>query len=206
MLLHNFESCIVSNGHVSEHFPITRSIQQGSPISSLLFLVTGQLLNSMLKSNDKIQGVKIDDQEYLISQFADDTDLYLMFDQETFNQVVEVFNKLENNIGLKVNYDKTSIYRMGSLENTNAQLYTMRVFQWVNNPPNILGVNLVEYTDTKAILSNFQGIMDKVEAVINNWQNRNLTLSGKIVLINSLIASLFVYKMSVLPNVPYSTQ
>ena len=37
------------------------------------------------------------------------------------------------------------------------------------------------------------------------WQNRGLSLMGRIQVINTLIASLFVYKMMVLPNIPQGT-
>lgn len=52
--------------------------------------------------------------------------------------------------------------------------------------------------------SNFAGLLDKCKTILNSWQNRQLSLSGKVIVINSLIASLFVYKFSVLPNVPFS--
>lgn len=203
-LFSSFCSFIESNGYISDSFPITRSVHQGSPISSYLFLITGQLLTYLVKSNSKLAGVSINNYKHVISQFADDTDLYLLFNQETIDQVISTLTTLENNVGFKVNYDKTTIYRMGSIEKSNAKLYTKKVFQWRNEPPNILGVDIVQYGDYNAILHNFTPILEKVEAILNSWKNRNLSLSGKVLVINSLVASLFVYKMSVLPNVPYS--
>lgn len=202
-LFTSLESCITSNGYTSRIFPITRSIQQGSPISSFLFLITGQLLNYMLKNDVTVKGIHMNNYDHIISQFADDTDLYLMYDQKSLNQVLSIFNILESNIGLKVNYDKTTLYRMGSLKNTDAKLYTMRSFNWINEPPNILGINIVEYDDNAATLANFEGILDKAQAILYQWSNRNLSFSGKVMVVNTLISSLFIYKMSVLPNVPY---
>lgn len=72
-----FESCIVSSGHISSFFPITRSVHQGSPISGFLFLICAQLLTCMIKDDDQIKGIDMGDTQYKISQFADDTDLYL---------------------------------------------------------------------------------------------------------------------------------
>ena len=39
--------------------------------------------------------------------------------------------------------------------------------------------------------------------MLNLWKSRSLTLIGKISIINTLVASLFVHKMQVLPAVPY---
>ena len=37
-----------------------------------------------------------------------------------------------------------------------------------------------------------------MKAALNAWQNRGLTLFGKILVVNTLTASLFVYKTTVL--------
>ena len=42
----------------------------------------------------------------------------------------------------------------------------------------------------------------KLRKTLNTWYNRGLTLIGKVQVINTLIASLFVYKMMVLPLIP----
>ena len=53
-----------------------------------------------------------------------------------------------------------------------------------------------------AIALNKEPILGKVEAILNTWKHRALTLIGKIEIVNSLIASLLVYRCSVLPQLP----
>ena len=69
----------------------------------------------------------------------------------------------------------------------------------------MLGV-LVAYDTprTNVLAINFDPIMQKCENIFNAWSNRRLSLYGKITIINSLIASLFVHKMYVLPLLPDS--
>lgn len=110
---------------------------------------------------------------------------------------------MEQSVGLKVNYDKTTIYRMGSIAHSNAKIYTISAFQWINIPPNILGVDIVRYDGNDATASNFKNVFERARAIIDNWKNRNISLSGKVLIVNTLIASLFVYKMAVLPNILY---
>ena len=78
----------------------------------------------------------------LISQFADDTNLFLSFDTSTLNAVVETLDIIHTDIGLKVNYDKTKLCRIGSLANTDAKLYTTRNFTWTKEPIEILGITV----------------------------------------------------------------
>ena len=48
---------------------------------------------------------------------------------------------------------------------------------------------------------NYEGLLVKIKATLNLWRRRNLSLIGKINIVNTLIGSLFVYKMMVLPTI-----
>ena len=52
------------------------------------------------------------------------------------------------------------------------------------------------------IQCNYQPLLQKVQAVISSWSQPNLSLFGKILIVNSLIGSLFVYQLAVLPDPP----
>ena len=62
-----------------------------------------------------------------------------------------------------------------------------------NNKHHVINLNY----DTSTIYT-------KVEAVLTNWKKRGLSLMGKVLIINSLIATMFTYKMTVLPKMPDS--
>ena len=81
--------------------------------------------------------------EHKLSQFADDTWFSLIFDQENLNTVLKTLNDFQNISGLKINYDKTELLRIGSLKNSNARLYTQRQLKWTNETVKLLGVHLV---------------------------------------------------------------
>ena len=49
---------------------------------------------------------------------------------------------------------------------------------------------------------NYDPLVLKVNATLKRWSGRDLSLLGKVHIVNTLIASLFVYKMFVLPNMP----
>ena len=52
-------------------------------------------------------------------------DLYLPFEKTVLNAVVDVLTDVEENTGLKVSYDKTAVYKIGSIANTDAKIYTV---------------------------------------------------------------------------------
>ena len=174
-----------------------RGLNQGCPLSPGLYLLTAEIMANKLRNNTKIKGVKIGNVEYLISQFADNTDLYLNFDQETVTETFAVLTGIKTNTGLRLSYDKTTIYRIGSLANSSAKLITPRKVQWTNESLCALGVDLFNEFDRREL--NIVHIINKMKVVASLWYYRNMSLTGKITVINSLMMSLYVYRMQVLP-------
>ena len=91
------------------------------------------------------------------------------------------------------------MYRIGSLRKTDTKWYTELGLRWDISSINIFGVN-VSFDASKYHQLNYEDIVKKITATIGAWKNRGLTLMGKFLIINSLIAALFTYKMSVLPK------
>ena len=104
--------------------------------------------------------------------------------------------------GFQINYDKTTIMRIGSLRNSNQTLIAQKAVSWTNEPINVLGVN-VSTNIYEAQSINYDNIMKKVRATMEAWCNRKLSLIGKILIVNTLIASLFVYTLTVLPGLSH---
>ena len=65
----------------------------------------------------------------------------------------------------------------------------------------MLGVT-ISHDERELIRKNYDSLIEKVKGILKIWSKRNLSLIGKINIVNTLVASLFVYKMMVLPNKP----
>ena len=72
--------------------------------------------------------------------------------------------------------------------------------KWINGTINVLGVE-VGGKEADLISLNYSPVFSKMQSILSNWSRRNISLLGKIQIINSLIVSLFVYKMYVLPKI-----
>ena len=179
---------------------MTRSVKQGGPNSAFLFLILAEIFAISLRENIKIKGFTIKEIHDFLNQFADDTDLLLKGTQECVSEVFEVISKYEKISGMKINYDKTVIYRFGSIKNSNAKFYVERNVNWKNDSINVLGVEVCQEKN-KLININYEVVLKKVQSTLNAWKHRNLSLLAKITVINVLTASLFVYKMTVLPSI-----
>lgn len=197
ILLKGTQSCTMNNGYISDWFYQNKGTKQGCCISAFLAVCCLEVFAHQIRNNDKIKGITINDVEYKLIQFADDLNLPLLFDHETLYEVENTLDSFEMTMGLKVNYNKTSIYRIGSLKDSNARIYTGKPFHWTNNAIKILGIN-IDHDFIAAQRVNLYSILDKANNVCKLWAHRQLSLIGKVTVINSLIGSLFVYKLSAL--------
>ena len=122
-----------------------------------------------------------------------------MYEECCINEAITTLATVESNTALKVSYEKTCIYRIGSLKHTDAKLYTVKPIQWSDGDIDMLGIRI----ENQAAQSNavIDKILDKMSNVAKCWANRSLSLLGKVLVINSLMSSLFVYAMAVTPKI-----
>ena len=77
MLYRSKSSSVALKQGLTDSFPVNRGISQGCPISPILFIMAAELLAILLKTSTDIEGINIFDKKFIISQFADDTALFL---------------------------------------------------------------------------------------------------------------------------------
>ena len=124
-----------------------------------------------------------------------------MNDQDTLNEVVDELERFRANTGLAVNFDKTTIYKIGKGKYLNEKLLTGKNFKWSNSNIELLGV-CIDIDSEKT----FNKILLKMQSVMQLWRMCGLTIRGKVIMLNSLVGSLLVYPMQFLPTVSKNMQ
>ena len=201
ILYTGYEVKIQNNGKFSQPIRINRSVHQGGVNSVNYFLLVAEVLALRLRDDKRIKGIPVKEILNLLGQFVDDMDMYLLANQESLNQVFKQIDQFHYHTGFTVNYDKTKILRIGALKNTDAKLITQRQVTWTNEPINVFGV-WVGNDEKEIVELNYSKVIEKAKAQLKAWRHRDLSLIGKINVVNTLVGSLFVYKMTVLPNIP----
>ena len=105
----NASTCVLVNGHYSSWFDIGRGVRQGDPLSPYLYLICAEVLSIMVRENEKIKGMNINNKEVLLLQFAADTTLCLDGSEESFYKSIQTLTKYALISGLKVNAERTQV-------------------------------------------------------------------------------------------------
>ena len=161
LFFNDLRICTQNAGNISDRFSKTRGVNQGCPISPACYNVIGVVMSILIKHNPHVQGTKMGKVKTpeVITQFADDTGLYLKYCQQVLTETIKVLTYIEENTGLKVSYEKTCIYRIGSLQFSNTQLYTQKNFSWSDGSIEMLGVQISNHTSQN--VSNYNACIDK---------------------------------------------
>ena len=109
------QSCILQNGHLSESFTLQRGCRQGDPISPYIFILCVEILDKMNRSDGNMQGIKINDKEFKLIQYADDTQVFSDGSENSLHQLLLILKKFYTMSSLKVNKDKTKALWIGLL-------------------------------------------------------------------------------------------
>ena len=195
----NIRTCVSVNGHYTEWFRICRGVRQGDPLSPYLYLIGAEILSTLIRTNDKIKGIKVNNTDILLSQYADDTTLCLDGSEESLKEAIQVLNFFAHMSGLKMNNEKTQMVWIGSMKNSHVRFLRDQNFCWNPGIFKILGVKFSVDVDS-IVGHNFEGKLEEVRQLLKKWSKRQLTPFGKITVIKCLAVSKLTHLFINLPD------
>ena len=95
--------------------------------------------------------ITLNDLHIIMAQFADDTHFFLDT-KESLQETIQVLEDMETSIGLRVNYNKSTIYAIANAK----PFYCEKPIVWDPGGVNILGVEMLNTSE-----QNYQLIIDK---------------------------------------------
>ena len=195
ILYRNTTSCVMNNGHKTSPFTLQRGVHQGCPLSALLFIILVQVLQQMLVQRNDIAGVSIQGKELKILQMADDTTI-LTSNKDDIPKILQLLDEFRDISGLKTNVDKTIAYRIGKI-NEQIPLNKLHGLNWKTLPISLLGIT-ISTNKEDIIKENFLDKLKGIELLTRIWSRRNLSMKGKLTIINSILLPKLIYPSTIL--------
>ena len=134
LLFNDLLMCTSNQGFLSDYLCKTRGTNQGCPVSPQIFNYCSEIMTHMIFQNENIHGINVNGIGQTLSQFADDTSVYLKYERLCLEEFTKTLVCVESQLGLKISYEKTTVYRIGSLWNTEVRLYTQKRVNMVKRP------------------------------------------------------------------------
>ena len=189
-LLHTeTEVAISNNGFTSSWFKPSRGLQQGSPISGLLFALVVEILAISIRSAENVRGIMISGCDIRLTQYCDDMTTFVA-DEESAAAVISMVNTFGEASGLELNHQKSHFMRLGKLRETSGPICGFDTVDIVK----ILGVRFSAKKNCRK--ENTEPVIDKIKRTLNIWNQRDLTLKGAITVAKSLAISQLTYLMT----------
>ncbi|XP_063935611.1 uncharacterized protein LOC135147087 [Daucus carota subsp. sativus] len=196
-----FDSSRVSvlvNGSPTEEFHPTRGLRQGDPLSPLLFNIIGEVLSCLIyaaHSNGLFEGVAINGCSDRVThlQFADDVILFLNNNSLSVKGIKATLQVFELISGLQINYRKSKLY--GFKENLELlQSWS----DWLgcsisSDPLSYLGAPIGQ-SPKRTIF--WRPLEHKIASKLQRWNASNVSMAGRLVLLQSVLDSSPVYWFS----------
>jgi len=190
VLYTDIESSIIVNNHISEPFPLSRSVRQGCSLSPLLYVLCLEPFILKVQNNINIKGIKVPGSplEIKMSAYADDNTAILTDDVSIshFFKDVKLFELVS---GSKVNYNKSNGVFMGKWKSRSDHPFGI---SWVKNCK-VLGYYFGYDINYNEIWSN---LFLKFTKVINLCRSFKMSFKGKSTVLNCLAFSKILYYIS----------
>lgn len=179
-------SRLLVNGHLSQSFPIERSVRQGDPLAMLLFVI---YLHPFLQQLKRQIGSD------LVVAYADDISV-VVTNTQVIERIDELFNRFEHAAGAKLNRIKTIAVDIGLIDGDPLHVPWLQTMEKVK----ILGVYFTN--SIRAMIKiNWDALVSKFAQQVWLHSMRNLNLQQKVILLNTFITAKIWYVASILP--PY---
>lgn len=188
-LFKNIRTCVSNAGFSSDPFYPTRGIRQGCCASPVLFVLAVELLAIIVRKTEEIQGITIAGKTTKISQYADDATFFLA-NSTSLDHLILSLNSFSRLSGLKMNSQKSHLLLLGNYKDPPTSIHGIQVSETVK----ILGMTYkTKITEEEQYALNFASRIAKIKHICSNWMNRNMSLRGKVTLVNALMASVMQY-------------
>ncbi|GKV07784.1 hypothetical protein SLEP1_g19505 [Rubroshorea leprosula] len=193
---------VLVNGSPSRQFSVSKGLRQGDPLSPFLFLIVAEGLNGLMSSaveKELYKGVTVGKDAVMIThlQFADDT---IFFGDATENNIMvikSIMRSFELLSGLKINLQKSQLMGINVEDSWGCKMAYRLCCKKGEFPFKYLGIPI---GGSHRRLTMWQPLLESFKKKLSSWkgrQGRQLSLGGRITLINSVLSSLPVFLMSV---------
>jgi hypothetical protein len=191
---------ILVNGSLTKEFNIHRGLKQGDPLAPFLFLLVAEEFGDIMRKAMEInlfKGFSVGRDGMIIShlQYADDTLCLGEVTVQNIWTIKSILRGFHMASGLKVNFWKSSLMGVNVSEEFMELACDFLNCRRGQIPFKYLGLPVG--ANPKRI-STWEPLIEYLKKRLTSWGKKHISLSGRIVMINSVLNSIPIFFMSFL--------
>ncbi len=194
----NAKVAVLVNGVATKWIKTTRGVRQGDPLPPYLFLLVAEGLARMTEraaSNGVLRGIGPSaSTKVSLIQYADDTFFFCKAERKMVKKLLFIWQLFEWASDLKINRGKTELFYTGGRAQRRERLAAVLGCKVGSLPIRYLGLPLrvgrLQKEDWGPVIFN-------VEKRVEGWQAKFLSLGGRLTLVNSVLANVPLYYLSI---------
>ena len=185
-----------NNGHSSKPVNPNKGLAQGCGLSPLLFIIAMSRLLEVINRNEKIVGIACANRVKKSCLAADDMVIGTRANNQNTWELYQVLRSFYKVSGLKVNYSKSVIMRIGKWKESDQVLNILTDFVWLNpqDKTKYLGILVSAKYSKNQENHNLLLTASDIATATSGLRSQSLSLIGKILVLKSLVGSKIVYK------------
>jgi hypothetical protein len=181
------ESMVLVNGFLSESFKVGRSVRQGCPLSTQLFVLCQEPLASAIRAEPRIKGIKVPNaKEVKNITFADDATHPIT--ANCIKTIFEIYSDFGKASGSEVNLDKTEVLLLGTF---TANIFPAEFRRFIVKAATLLGIPWDKNGACGEIF--WPKTITKIKTAAEKWEGRRLSFVGKVLVIKTMLLSKLWY-------------
>ena len=167
-------------------------------------MLAAEIPSEAIRDNKNIEGITIFQKEQKISQYADDTTLFIKANERNIRNCMLTLGEFEEVSGLRVNKEKTKVIKIGEWRDNGTILCEDLKLDWSQEFVSLgITYNIKDFENITE--RNIDLKLKEIYKLIQIWNGRFLTPFGKVVIIKSLLISKITHVLLSLPSPKPST-
>lgn len=187
---------IITNGDISETFPLHRGVRQGCSCSPYLFNLALEALASQIRAKQEIAPIDILGVKNKISLFADDITLFISHPKSSIPPLLQLIDTFGSFSGYKINWNKSELMPISNKVDHN--FLSTTAFKIATDKFKSLGI-IVTRDKQKLLSSNWESKLQQFKQNIQFWNTLPISMVGRINAIKMVVLPRFLYIFQNLP-------
>jgi hypothetical protein len=201
LLFQDAMASVKINGAQTTTFEIQQGVRQGCPLAPYLFLIVAEVMNAMIKlevASGTIKGTKlpVDNMQQVVAQYADDTSLTLLGEEESVRRAIYILEVFYASSGMVLNWIKSCAYWKLAGGSPRPRWTEFLGILWAEDDEiskllgTAFGTSLLS-----GDIDNF--LLARINKSLGYWSTTKINATGRRIIVNGVLLSSTYYFTSI---------